>query len=295
VKVHYTCLPILLGFLIFATQAHAQSAPDSTPTPDKSEYNLLNPVPDDQLRSFETDRPTKSNTPYTVDAGHFQYESDIVNSTYDHYSPTQTTTSDLIVADPTLKVGVTNNIDLEVALAPFNFDRTTNRTTHTQTNAYGFGDVYTRAKFNLLGNDGGDYVLAVVPYVEIPTSAHNVGNSYYGGGAYAPLTFALPDDWTGLVMTEVDILENAAANGTHANYENLINFSHPLSKSVTGYVEFSSDVNTDPGISAQTQYTVDFATSWLVTDNFQLDCGINVGANKAAPDLQTYIGISQRF
>ena len=43
---------------------------------DKNQYWLLNPVPPDQMRSFSTDRPTKSNVPYTVDAGHFQYETD---------------------------------------------------------------------------------------------------------------------------------------------------------------------------------------------------------------------------
>ena len=50
------------------TQARAQ---------DKSQYTLFNPTPADQMRSFNTDRPTKSNVPYTVDAGHFQYEGDV--------------------------------------------------------------------------------------------------------------------------------------------------------------------------------------------------------------------------
>src|SRR5580692_7079732 len=50
--------------------------------PDKNQYWLLKPVPTDQMRSFSTDRPTKSNVPYTVDAGHFQYETDLVNFTH---------------------------------------------------------------------------------------------------------------------------------------------------------------------------------------------------------------------
>ena len=37
--------------------------------PDKSEYTLFNPTPKDKMRDFSTDRPTKSNVPYTVDAG----------------------------------------------------------------------------------------------------------------------------------------------------------------------------------------------------------------------------------
>lgn len=47
-----------------------------TPPADESGYSLLNPVPDDKLREFSTDRPGKSHSSTTVDAGRFQIESD---------------------------------------------------------------------------------------------------------------------------------------------------------------------------------------------------------------------------
>ncbi|MGB9151870.1 MAG: transporter [Alphaproteobacteria bacterium] len=267
-------------------------ADDAAPPPDKSQYTLFNPVPDDQMRSFATDRPTKSDSPYTVDAGHFQYEADLVNWTYDHTNATHTTTSNILVADPTLKAGLTQNTDLEVALAPLNFNQS--RVAGVDNTASGFGDIYTRVKFNLLGNDSGDYALAIVPYVKAPTAAHNVGNNHWEGGGYVPFTAALPADWTLSITSEVDILENAALNGDHANFQNLINFGHPVfTPALTGYVEFWSDVNND--VNTPTQYTADFALAWLAKDNLQLDCGINVGLNKAANDLQPYLGISQRF
>ena len=80
--------------------------------PDKNHYWLLNPTPPDQMRSFSTDRPTKSNVPYTVDAGHFQYETDLVNFTHQVTGSTHTDT--LLAPNPTFKVGLTNNADLEV-------------------------------------------------------------------------------------------------------------------------------------------------------------------------------------
>ena len=64
------------------------------------------------MRSFSTDRPTKSNVPYTVDAGHFQYETDLVNFTHQAIGTARTDT--LLVPNPTFKVGVTNNADVEV-------------------------------------------------------------------------------------------------------------------------------------------------------------------------------------
>ena len=58
----------------------------------RNQYWLLYPTPPDQMRSFSTDRPTKSNVPYTVDAGHFQYETDLVNYTHQVIGSTRTDT-----------------------------------------------------------------------------------------------------------------------------------------------------------------------------------------------------------
>ena len=229
-----------------------------------------------------------------MDAGHFQYEADIANWNYDRYNTAQATISNLLLFDPTLKLGLTQNTDLEFALAPININHATVRPSGAQSSAFGFGDIYTRVKFNLFGNEGGDYALAVVPYVKAPTAARSIGNGHWEGGAYAPFAVALPDDWAMDITTEYDRLENAALDGTHANYANLINFGHQLfAENVTGYVEFWSDVNTDVG--AQTQYTLDFALTWLALDNLQFDAGVNFGLNKAATDVQVYTGISQRF
>ena len=90
----------------------ARKATPSKPKPDKNQYWLLNPVPPDQVRSFSTDRPTKSNVPYTVDAGHFQYETDVVNFT--HQVSGTTRINSLLAPNPTFKVGVTNDVDFEI-------------------------------------------------------------------------------------------------------------------------------------------------------------------------------------
>ena len=50
---------------------------------DKSRYSLLNPTPDALLRDMSTDRPDKTESPYTVDAGRFQIETDLVAYTHD--------------------------------------------------------------------------------------------------------------------------------------------------------------------------------------------------------------------
>ena len=64
--------------------ADADSSAASTPRPDKSQYTLFNPTPIDLRRPYNTDRPSKTDSPFTIDAGVFQIESDVANWTLDY-------------------------------------------------------------------------------------------------------------------------------------------------------------------------------------------------------------------
>ena len=63
----------LFALILGATVGHALA----DDPPDKAKYHLLNPTPREQMREMSTDRPDKTESPYTVDAGHFQIESDL--------------------------------------------------------------------------------------------------------------------------------------------------------------------------------------------------------------------------
>ena len=267
--------------------------PDAA-APDKSGYSLFDPTPSDQMRDFSTDRPPKANSPYTVDAGHFQYEADLVSYLYDHYSANHVTTHEWVVADPTLKLGLTNRIDAELQLAPYSNLRATPRGgLAAATESSGFGDVTPRLKINLLGDDGGAAALALIPYVKLPTGARGLGNNRVEGGVIAPLSLALPAGWTAILMTELDALADQADAGRHANVLNLVNLSHSLGDGLTGYVELFAD--TASGGQVTPLYTLDLALTYLLGRDLQLDLGTNLGLNKAAPDLQAFVGLSQRF
>jgi len=107
-------------------------------------------------------RPPKANLPCTVDPGHFQYESDVFNWTRSVSGGA--TTDTFLYTNPTLKVGLTNTIDLEANMAPL--ERVVTRSASGQQGFEGVGDLYVRGKFNLAGPDGGDFQLAVIPYVK---------------------------------------------------------------------------------------------------------------------------------
>jgi hypothetical protein len=286
------------GLLLIAggglTPAMAQTAADeATGAPDKSDYTVFDPTPDDQMRAFCTDRPTKANLPCTVDAGHFQYEADIVNWTYARTGGV--TTNTYLFPNPTFKLGLTNTIDLELAMAPL--ETVSTKSMSGKQTLTGIGDLFVRIKVNLAGADGGDFQVALIPYVKLPTARPGIGDQAVEGGLIAPISFALPRDFTLLFDPEIDILRNEADFGRHGNFQTLANLSHALSSSVTGYVELWGQVNNDPA-SATKQASLDLAVSWIAwpaLPNLQFDTGANIGLTSATPRIQAYIGISQRF
>lgn len=260
---------------------------------DKSQYTLFNPTPPAQMRSFNTDRPTKSNVPYTVDAGHFQYEGDVFIYSFDSLTIPDTNITSGIVGNPTFKAGLLNNLDLEVNFSAYNNIRSQTRSDGSSTSVSGFGDVVTRAKVNLFGNDGGDSALALIPFVKWPTAPLGIGNRYVEGGLAAPLALSLPLGFTTILMGEADYQKNPNDSGYHVNFPALINLSHQVVEGVTAYAEVYANWSTHRDV--RDIYTLDFAVAWSPFPNFQLDAGINIGLNAAATPYQIYMGIAQRF
>jgi hypothetical protein len=264
---------------------------NSKAKPDKNQYWLLNPVPTDQMRSFSTDRPTKSNVPYTVDAGHLQYETDLVNFTHQVAGSVHANT--ILMPNPTFKVGVTNNADLEINV-PVAGVQTFSSSTGPSNTLWGIGDTFVRAKVNLWGNDGGSSAAALIPYFKAPTAPLGIGNGAVEEGLVAPVAFSLPDNFTLLLIPEIDALKDSADDGRHPNFIFDLNLSREVMKNVTAYAELWADHNDDPVIKT-TQMSFDTALAWMVLPNVQLDVGANFGLNSVTPALQLYAGLSQRF
>ena len=275
-------------------QQPAADAPAAALAPDKSGYTLFNPTPDSQLRSFAPDRPPKADSATTVDAGHFQYETDLLNYSQTNFGGV--TTRLYQAFDPMWKLGLTNWVDFELQFNGYqNLTATDNATGAAVAKASGFGDVFVKSKINLFGNDGGSAALAIIPYVKIPSDAPTISNGVVEGGLIAPFQLQLPHDFGLTLMSEVDALKDAADSGRHANFVDLVNLNHavPGIKNLSAAIEFFSSVGTDP--NTPPIYTFDTALIYLLTPNVQLDAGADFGLNRAAPAVQVFVGLSQRF
>jgi hypothetical protein len=263
--------------------------------PDKSQYHLFNPTPREFMREMSTDRPDKTESPFTVDAGHFQIESDLVAYEHDHDTSAGANLrgDSWTFATLNLKAGLCNFSDLQIVLFPYSHVRTDDRIAGTIGHQSGFGDVLTRLKVNLWGNDGGATAGAIMPYVKWPTSQDNLGNRAVEGGVILPVAFELPAGFSLGAMTEFDWIRDAVSSDYHAEFVNTITVSHNIVGKLDGFVEFYSLVSAESG--ARWLGTFDFGFTYAITGDMQLDAGAYIGVTKSAPDIAPFLGFSIRF
>jgi hypothetical protein len=250
---------------------------------DKAQYNLFHPTPTNLLRELSTDRPDTTESAYSVDAGHLQFEMNMVAYTRDRHTEDRDGGFEAwSFADTNIKLGLTNWSDLQVVVPVHESVRHGPR---------GFGDISIRLKTNLWGNDGGPTALAVMPFVKIPTASDGLGNGEVEGGLIVPFGADLPGEWGFGAMVEVDFLADDEGSGRKTELVATITFSHPIVGELGGWVEFVSVA----GVESDWAAFLNGGLTYGINDNAQLDAGVNVGLTRTAEDLTTFVGLSFRF
>lgn len=253
----------------------------------KKNFSLFNPVPRAQMREMETDRPDVTESPYTVDAGHFQLETDLVRSITERSETSQTNT--FLINQMNLKIGITGSTALQIGFQTYGRQSEKELETDEKTTTDGHGDLTLRIKQNLIGNDGGNFALALLPYVKFPTSKYE--DSRFEGGVIVPMQYQLPGEWHLGFQVEVDRLKDQDEQAMHTEFLQTLTISHSIIKGLDGI--------------AETYYTYDFkahhfsnyinaAVQMDVARDFKLDAGLNLGIQHTAAK-HFFVGASVRL
>jgi hypothetical protein len=292
----------IIGILVVVSiLAPAAGAEDQTkPLVDKSRFHLFNPTPKEYLRELSVDGPGTTESPYTVDAGHFQIEMSLASySTYHETFDGVTYRLEWwAIAPMTLKLGVLNRLDLQVLLEPYNvvYEREGD---YYKARHRGFGDTTLRVKYNIWGNDSGRTAFAATPWVKFPTSQHGLvanelANKSIEGGIVFPLAVQLPHEFYLGLTTKVAIMRDFEESGYHGEFGNSIALEHPLFfKDFAGYVEFYSLHSTER--DAEWIGTFDTGFIYYLSDHLQLNAGVNIGLTRAADEYNPFVGLAWRF
>ena len=211
------CVPCTAARAEVASSS-ATSAGYSALAAEKSSFTLFHPTPPELRRALSTDRPTRTDSPYTVDAGQVQIETGLYSYTSEREGGVNRVEVDAFtLGGISAKVGLTNRLDLELLFDSYTSVRTKNRRDRSRTVQRGFGDVTARLKYNLRGNDGGTLAFALLPFLTFPTSEDDLGTDGLEGGLIAPLALKLPGGLELGAMTQLDLRRDRGGHVENTN------------------------------------------------------------------------------
>ena len=93
---------------------------------------------------------------------------------------------------------------------------------------------------------------------------------------------------------EIDVNADSDGSGHHIGMAQVISLGLPLTDRLSASAEAWGDWDFDPAGTVR-QYGVAGSLAFLVSNDVQLDAGLSLGLNRAAPDLEVYSGIAFRF
>jgi len=284
----------LAGSILLSSWANAQPSGTGQGAPvDKGLFHLFNPTPSQYLREMTIDGPGATESPYTVDAGHFQIEMYLIKYAVDQESFDGQTRHTRVwsIAPMNLKLGLLNRLDAQLLIEPYNGVR--EHEAGITESRRGFADTTVRLKYNLWGNDSGWTAFAATPYVRFPTSQNGLGRRGIGAGVVLPLDVALPLNFYLGLTTRFEAARGQDQRGYHPEFINSIAVEHELIENLAGYVEFFSAVTTE----AHSDWvgTFDTGLTYRVTRNLQLNAGVNIGVTRPAEDWNPFFSLAVRF
>ena len=282
------------GALLVTVAIGAAEASDQN----KSQYTLFNPTPDRLLRDLTTDRPDITESPFTVDAGRFQVETNLFGYTRSRPDADGTITDSYDFLITNLRIGLTYNAEVNVVFQPYGIVRTRALDPLTATRSSGIGGVDIRGKLNLWGNDlfekPGATAFALLPFITLPTDRNNgVSPEGVEGGLILPFAVKLSEKFGLGLNAAVAAVRNDGAPGHHAEYLASASLSYEWSEAVSTYYEVAARFNTGNPLGDVAVLATGF--TYKLSKNLQFDGGVRFGVTQAADRFSPFAGVSARY
>lgn len=263
----------LLSLLLLSTQVFGQQS--------QAGYHLFKPVPRENMREFALDRPDITESAQTTDAGHFQFEGDVIK--WQRNSKNEDGT--LLLWSGLYKLGLNKNWDFHFAYELYNIRPSVEGVDAEDGN----GALTFRIRRNLWGNDGDTKTaLGLLPYVTFLSGKPFDANEEVQFGLAFPFSFALSDKFDLGAQPQFDFLPNA--DGSHdLSFFQTIMIGGP----VIGNLDFYSEAVVFFE-KTTTKYLLNGGLIYNVSPNVKVDVAGNLGVNKESP-TRVYLGLSFRI
>lgn len=285
-----------LVWTLWPLAARAQASGDNHPQfpcpYDSAHFSWRKPVPPNRLRPLRPDRPGTTESPFTVDAGHLQFETDgvrLINQPASGYDPQQRA---WYVADALLKLGLGRKTDIQVELPLYSAQKQRSADTGDWENHRGFGDVAVRLKHNFLGDDQqGPLAASVVAFVRVPTGASGVSQTRPEYGLILPVNIEVGDTYNLDAQLETDLDYNPEQAQRYVRLMPSVAIDQQFGQKLGLLLEGAFPWNTE---QHRWHAQLNVAPTFNVTDNFQLDAGTHIALN-GRTQREYFVGFTVRY
>lgn len=243
------------------------------------------------LRDLAPDRPDTTESPITVDQGHWQLEASLATFSRDKDKASGDKVKAWSFPDLNLKYGVTAYDDVQLVFSAWAVEdvKSGGATDHTE----GVPDVTVRWKHNFWGNDGGETAFALMPFLSIP-SGSELSSDHVEGGLIAPLgwtpAWAEERGMGFAFMLEGDVVWDAEDTDYDFVLVHTATCGFDVAGPVGAFVEYIGEAPSDGDYTARFSCGV----TCSVDENLLLDVGARIGLNDAAEDLALFTGFTLR-
>lgn len=276
--------------LVLSAPAVLAQSPDKPRTCpyDSAHFDLFHPVPRNQLRELRPDRPGVTESPFTVDAGHFQLEVDafrLINQREDDQRNREWHAAYLMP-----KLGLSRRTDLQLEVPVYAAQKQRQADDPNWQRHRGFGDVAVRLKHNFLGDDEEEpFALAAVGWVRLPTG----GLAGEGGAEYGlivPADVNLGHHWDLEGQVETKLNYDRETDRHYLGVVPSVALEHDFNKLFSFMVE---GVSRWDALDHRWLSSVNVAPIFNVTENLQFDFGAHFALNRET-DREFFVGFTFR-
>jgi hypothetical protein len=148
-------------------------------------------------------------------------------------------------------------------------------------------------KENLWGNEGGPTAFALTQYLDLPAGRPDLSTGSTEGGATGALLVRFPGKTYLGMETGLEWRRDLDDGRYHIEVPASVSLAYSFTKELSAKGEFASVFSAEPG--AQWVGVVSFAALYGLSDDVQLDLGINIGVTPAANDWNPFLGLAKRF
>lgn len=248
-----------------------------------------------EVAPMTTERPSKTDSAFSVPAGLMQIESNFYSYTQDNRcsdSQCQKSRQQSFGEITNVRIGISENADIQIIGDLYSrLDTNSNGEKQTQR---GYSDTQVRLKVNLLGNTPeASYSIALLPYLKLPTHHKTLGTNNAEGGIGLPFNINM-NGWFALSgMTQLNIVRSQARPSYDLALANSLMLSRNITSKLGSYIEYYTyKVN---ALNFSRENYVDAGFIYEFTPSFRMDINGHFGVNQAAVDSSIFVGGAYRF